>query len=153
MNYLLSIFLLFTLTSFQTNQTISKFIITGATMDGKDATELFVSRGDQIIFYKCSTNDICMTLFGETFNEHFYYGKIYYDKNQTTLFPKTSLGYALRKFNFKCKFEEGGWIYMKVSEMTSSAANTFIINVSYSDSPMVLEYRGYIKGSLNFWNH
>ena len=151
--YFLTLFLSITITSsFGQQKTLAKFIISDATINKVDATEIYLEAGGYIAFYTTGDGNLYMTNIMAKRNNSQSYGRMYSAK--TTSLNETYETYKADIFYYRWRYVNSydtkkGTATVKLIKVYKPRGVTFVCTI-IPENLDVLVYKGYMEGTLDF---
>lgn len=138
------------LTLSQKQETLSKFIITESTINGKDKTDFDINRGGYFVFYKNDKNELCFANYSK-YTKDQSYGRVH---NLSVKKQKeSSSSYKSDIFNYRWKYyntydANTGYATITLIKIYKPQGIAFSLRMILPNLD-VSNYKGYMEGSLN----
>ena len=132
---------------------IAKFIITESTSNGYDQTEWDLKRGGYFAFYISDGNEFCLANVSKNTKDQSY-GAI--SGMQSETISETDDSYESQIFTFRWKYfntynDKTGYARIALSKIFKPQGTIFTLRMVLPNLD-VLEYKGYMEGTLDLSN-
>ncbi len=151
------IFLIFLFPSIclgQEQKTLAKFIITESTLNGNDNTQFDIDRGGYFVFYENEYKKLCFANYAKNWDQQSY-GELHNFESETL--PETETTYKAHIFKYRWKYYNSydtktGYATIRMTKIYKPQGVVFTLKMILPNLD-ILEYTGYMEGSLDFNNY